>query len=379
MKKSVISKTIKLFVCALVCMMAVAVVGTVSVKAGKKSLTKKEVEQNIEALDKEIAELKEKAETSEKAANKLKDKEAKRELYQAALDATLSLGEDGNDEYTLKKGQKVKPVFSVSEKKYNKLIWSTDSKSIVKITKKGIKAIGYGTAEVTVKTSISEDELSFIIYVCKPVKKIKADADVYINPTIYMNKTYSIPFKMTPKDATYSAKVADDGVAELVADECTQGSIAIKVLSKGKTTVGIYDYQDKLLTTINVVVYEPLKSLDFAKSEYVVTEFGSTIDLTFKDLDPDYTDPIKLKYVDEGDVDIVDMTHEEEGCFRATFFGDDPLVITAVSDSGLTTTCQITPNYTIDPNDIIHDDDDDELLGGFGSGSGSHDTDDDDD
>jgi cell division protein FtsB len=380
MKKSVISKTIKLFVCAFVFMMAVTIIGTVGVKAAKKKLTKKDIEQNIEALDKEIAELKEKADTSEKAAKKLKDKKGKRDLYQAALDATLSLAEDGNDEYTVKKGQKIKPAFTVSEKKYNKLIWSTSSSKIVKIGKKGyVKAVGYGTAEITVKTSISEDEISFMVYVCKPVKKIKADADVYINPNIYMNKTYTIPFSIKPADATYSVKVADDGVAELAEDECKPGSIAIKILSKGKTTVDIYDYTETLIQSINVIVYEPLTSLEFEKSEYTVTEFGGVVDLKFKDLASDYTDPIKLNYVDEGDVEITDMTHEEEGCFRVIFFGDDPLVITAVSDSGATDTCQITPSYTIDPNDIIHDDDDDdESLSGFGSGSGTGSSDDDD-
>ncbi len=261
--------------------------------------------------------------------------------------------------YYVKKGNKFTPDYSYPKGKYSKLQWSSSNEKVVTVNQKGeIKAVGYGSAVVTIKASISGSKAEISVYVTEPIESIDIEKTIYINYNVYKGKTFNIPYTAKPNGAPLFISICEDtdleedekNATELVESDDEDGPITLKVLRVGIDEMTIWDYTGKKVATVSIRVYEPIKSLSFKQDKYYVKKdmYDSTyyahINIDFSPKDT--YDKIWYEY-DKNLIELRTGFDEEdddwefEDGYYVILLTEQNATVTVRTDSGLSATCEV--------------------------------------
>lgn len=171
---------------------------------------------------------------------------------------------DNGKSYTLK------ATISPSNTTDKSLKWSTSNKEVVTVTQKGvIKAVGKGTATITVKTS-NGLKATCKVTVNQPVTSIKMS---HTSVTVYMGETFKISASARPTNANDRKLTVKVGNSKIISIK--SGVITPKAV--GKTTVTV-STSNGVTAKCTVTVKQHVESLKLNKTSVAIVR-GKTYTL----------------------------------------------------------------------------------------------------
>ncbi len=270
--------------------------------------------------------------------------------YNAALDATIS-SYGSTTKYKLSKGDKLTLSCYMSETKYNKVLWSSSNESVATVSKKGVvKAVGSGEATITAQASVSGGKVKFKISVYKDLKSVSVTDVVYIDYSVYKDSVYNIEYKVDPVDADVfiQASSINGSRATKVAQKNGDAPyLALTIKRQGRDKIDICDSKGKIINSVEVIVYKPLKKVSFEKKEYTVDE-NNKVNINL-DLSPwGSLEPVELEY-DSNQLKV--QKYDGYGYdYEVELLTGEQATITAKAKSGVTGSCIILSSTKDDEN-----------------------------
>lgn len=246
-----------------------------------------------------------------------------RKVKSIKLDASSKTIEPGDSfklNYTIKPANPTNPNVK----------WSTSNKKVATVNKNGVvKAVGKGTAKITITTVDGGFKAVCTVNVVKKVTGVKLNTD---NATLIPGGTCKLKATVLPKNATNKDVTWSSGNSK-VASVDKNGVVTAKKAGKAVITVKTKDGSFKAKCTVNVVI--KAKSLEISKDSYTVKS-GSSVKIGYTVLPANTTDKsLTWKSANKKVAKV-----NQNGVVTGVAGGK--VKITAKTENGIAATCIVT-------------------------------------